>query len=689
MELSKQSNCNIEFLMNIKKSRKNFNYKNNENFRISNSSIFFNDDIWDFNYLNVNNRRKTRYRYNFTNIPSQFTFIIKHLILNEVFYKKNSFGSAERVYSEVSRFLREIDEMGVSNILMLDKKSLEIYINEKQKTLSNNSVERLCTHIVKVIELLEEITEKKFSGAKSFIKQTAKECRIFRDAYSAKNDYIPDSFLNQTISLAIKDMNDENLDLGRRIVACLIVIIAETGMRGEEVSLLESGMLDTINIESTNKVVNYLKFKTFKTQSSTGEYTETFCYLPPNATNAYIMAEKLMNECVDLKRTEESRLRSIVIAANREDEIEKTKKGRISILSLRKIVSSISDEEMEKIDKIRRKYLYVDYKWGRQKRGSDVFRNDLVSFYIRHKDDISLDDINQSDIDNLNQFMFTSESKFEREFTVEQRKNIKYEDVIDDIYYYVNPHRFRVTMCTKLFAGNVHLDYIVKHMNHLSEDMTVYYNKAFQAKDELEESMKILALMSKDSNGLIETDIEKVNNVTYKTLLSDNILKENIDKMNSFLKENDFNILTDIDIILKKLKKLSAPVAANDLGVCINIISQSVCEKREIFYSTIDLQITLPTYKNINYTYDLYKERVKIVKHNKEISDNNNIYNNEYEREVNSLKHLINTKLKKELDLLQEDLNKLGRDSVIEKYPYLDHIVKNISNINKEIKIWN
>lgn len=88
MELSKQSNCNIEFLMNIKKSRKNFNYKNNENFRISNSSIFFNDDIWDFNYLNVNNRRKTRYRYNFTNIPSQFTFIIKHLILNEVFYKK-------------------------------------------------------------------------------------------------------------------------------------------------------------------------------------------------------------------------------------------------------------------------------------------------------------------------------------------------------------------------------------------------------------------------------------------------------------------------------------------------------------------------------------------------------------------------------------------------------------------------
>ena len=688
MGLSKQSSYNIEFLMNVRKSRKNFNHKKNQNFKISNSSISFNDDIWDFNYLNVNNRKKTLYRYDFTNIPSQFTFIIKHLILNELFYKKNSFGSAHKVYSDVARLLREMDEMEISNILMLDKKTLETYINEKQKTLSNNGVELLCVNIEKVIELSEEITGNKFTGVKSFLQKTAKECRLFRDAYSAKNSYIPDAFLNQTISLAIKDMNDENLDIGRRIVACLIVIIAETGMRGEEVSLLESGMLDTITIESTNKVVNYLKFKTFKTQSNMNEYKDTYCYLPPNSTNAYIMAEKLMNQSVDQERTEESKLRSIVIAANREHEIEKTKKGRVSILSLRKIVASISDEEMEQIDKRRRKYLYVDWKWGRQKRGSNVFRNDLVSFYIRHKDDISLDNIKQSDIENLNQFMFTNESKFNREFTVEQRKNIKYEDVIDETYYYVNPHRFRVTVCTKLFSGNVHLDYIVKHMNHLSEDMTTYYNKSYELKDQLEGSLKILALMSKDNDGLIETDIDKVGNAAYKTFLSDSFFKENIDKMNSFLKENDFNILTDIDVILKKLKRLSAPVASNDLGICISIISQSICEKREMFYNTLDLQITLPTYKNINYTYDLYKERVKIVKHNKEISDKNNNYNNEYEREVNSLRHLINTKLKKELELLQEDLNKVGCDSVIEKYPYLEHIVKNISNINEEIKIW-
>lgn len=688
MGMAIQTSDNVKFLMNIRNSRKNFNHVNNENFRISNSDFFFNDDFWDFNYLNVNNREKSKYRYNFKNISSQSAFIIKHLILNEYFYKRNSFGSVHKVYTETSRFLRDIDAMGVTSILMLDKKTLETYIEKKRKTLSTNGIERICITVEKLINMLEEMTEYKFPGVKSFAQKTAKECRTYRDVFSAKNDYIPDAFLNQTISLAIKDMNNEELDLGRRIVACLIVIIAETGMRGEEVSLLESDMLDTITIESTNKVLNYLKFKTFKTQSNMNEYKETYCYLPPNSTNAYIMAEKLMHQAVDQERTEESELRSIVIAADREHEIERTKKGRVSIISLRKIVASISEDEMKQIEKRRRKYLYVDWKWGRQKRGSSVFRNDVLSFYIRHKDDIKLDDIKPSELENLNDFTFSSESKFNREFTVEQRKKIKYEDIADETYYYVNPHRFRVTVCTKLFSGNVHLDYIVKHMNHLSEDMTTYYNKSYELKDQLEESIKILALMSKDNDGLIETNIDKVDNVAYKTLLSDSFLKHNIDRMNSFLEENNLNILTDIDEILKRLKRLSAPVAANDLGVCINIISQCICEKREMFNNTLDLQITLPTYKNINYTYDLYKERIKIVKHNKEISDANKTYNNEYEREVNSLRHLINTKLKKELELLQEDLNKVGCDSVIEKYPYLEHIVKNISNINEEIKIW-
>ena len=531
---------------------------------------------------------------------------------------------------------------------MLDKKSLETFLDSKKKTVSSNRLETICVHVVKIFDFLEESTKNNYSAIKEKLTTLAKESRnTYRDSFSARNDYIPDVFLNQTVSLAIKDMNDEDLHISKRIIACLIIIIAETGMRAEELTLLESGMLESIYVKSIDKYVNYLKFKTFKTTSSMSEYKDTYCYLTENATIAYKTAEKLMIQAVEKKRTIHSELKSIITAAGREGEIQKVKGGRYSIPSMRKIVASMSEEELLQAEKIRRKYIYVNGDTGRQKRSNCVFRNDLIDFYVRHKDDIDLSNLKQTEIDDLNEFRYTNESKFERDFSTVQRKKISFEDIKDEVYYYVNPHRFRVTVCTKLFTSNVHLDYIVKHMNHLSEDMTIYYSKAHELKDDLKESLNILSLLSKDSNGLIETDPNKVANETYKKLLSDYVLKESIDRVNSFLEENDLNILTDIYIILKRLKRLSAPVASGDLGVCINIISQNICEKREIIYNSLDLQVILPTYKDIHYTYNLYKERVKIVNHNKEISLKNNIYENEYKRELNSLSHLVNTRFKK------------------------------------------
>lgn len=688
MSVAKQQD-NLEFINNVMKSKKHFYDTKGEDYRISDSPFFFNDDVWDFNYLNENDRRMNLYKFNFANVPSQFRSISKHLVIQERFIKKNRFGSVFNTFNITKDFFMRMDELNISNYLMLNKQSVETYLDIKRKNVSSCRLETICSHISRIFDFLEENTDIKYTTLKKKLSDIGKECRTYRDAFSARNDYIPDSFLNQTVSLAIKDMNNEDLHITDRIVACLIIILAETGMRAEEVSLLESGMLDTIPVKSINKKVTYLRFKTFKTTASVGEYKNTYCYLPENSTAAYLLAEKLMIQAVEKERTQNSKYRSIIIAAGRESEIEKTNSGRASMPSMKKIIESISKEELKKVEAKRRKYIYVNGDTGRQKRSCTVLRNDVLDFYVRHKDEIDLSKLKQSEIDNLNEFRYTSEAKFERDFSVSQRKKISFEDIQDKVFYYVNPHRFRVTVCTKLFVSNIHLDYIVKHMNHLSEDMTIFYNKSYELKDELEESLNILSLLSKDNSGLIETDLNKVDNEEYKKLLSDDILKESINRINSFLEENDFNILTDIDKILKKLKNLSAPVASSDLGVCVNIISQNICEKREVIYNSLDLQVVLPTYKNIHYTYDLYKERVKIVKHNKEISIKDNIYNNEYKRELNSLNHLINTRFKNELELLQEDLNRQGCDFIIERYPYIENIIKNISVINKEIKQWN
>lgn len=680
---------NVDFIKNVVKSKENYNSIENENFRISNSNIYFNDDIWDFNYLNVNKRTKSRYIYNFNTIPDEFTFIVKHIIIQEIFYKKNSFSTAKQKFNISSKFFKRMYKSDIKDILMIDKETIQQYMDECKNSVSPEEIKKTCSYLCDIFELLEDITGYEYSSVKNLLKEIHKELKSTRNALTARNDYIPDSFLDQTISLAIQDMYNEDLKYNDRIVACLLIIMAETGMRLEEVSLLESGKLHTINLKSKNKELNYLDFKTFKTKNNAGEYKDTYCYLPVKATKAYRICEKLVDEVID-SLNPYVRMRTLILLSGEGDKLIENE-GKISSKfkgKIRKIYNKIPNDKIKDAEIKARQYLFINPVNGLPKDNSSTLYRNIKSFYIRHKDDINLEKIKKSELKNLNQFRFKNKKEYETMLGAKERKKFKYEDVKDNIYYYVNPHRFRVTVCTKLFQGGVQLDYIVKHMNHLSEDMTVFYNKSNELKDDLDEAMKILCCLSKDSNGLIETNPINIKSETYKGLLSDKIIKESIDRINIFLKRNNLNILTDITIVLKKLKKFSAPVIENELGICINIITQNICEKRAFFAHELDYTIALPTYKNLYYTYDLFKERKKVVMHNKDIYENDRTYINEYEREVNALKHLINTRLAKEINLLEIDLEKLGDKVVIKKYPNLDYIIKNISSIKKEIDKW-
>lgn len=681
----KSNDFDLNLIVNILKSRKEHNITSRQNFRIS-ETIWFDDIIWNFNYLNTNNRGENNYRFDFTNIPDEYVFYLKHVVLNEIKFTNNSFGSIHKMFEVLSRFFRSMYDDEKKYIIMLNKKVISQYLDKQSNTNSPSSMEKICVYLKKLFKFFKSISDYSYDDVIKYIENKNSEYATKAKLYTSKNEYIPDDFLNQTISLAIKDMNDEKLSISKRIIACLIILIAETGMRIEEASLLESNMLDTIYIDSIGKEVNYLNFKTFKTKDNIGEYKETFCYLSDIASNAYRTCEQLMSNAID-NLNEIPNLRRLIILNGMESKLPKP--SRVS--ALRKIVNNIPIDELEKIKKIEKKYLFIDGRTGLQKKGADVLRENLVSFYIRHSDDINLDNLSSSEIESLNILNISSKSKFEKEFTKEQRHHLSYDNIKEKNFYYVNPHRFRVTVCTKLFVQDVHLDFIVTHMNHISEDMTNYYNKSYTLKNDLKEALNILSLMSPNSGGLIESDSSNVESDTYKLLLSDDLLKESISKMNSFLKKNKLNILTDINVILKKLEKLSAPVATNDFGICINIITQKICENRESFSKEIGsyfLNITLPTYKDIHYTYELFEERVKVVNHNKKILEKNNLFLNEYERELNILKHLVENKLNKEVQLLNNDLNTHGYNYVVEKYPNAEYIAKNINKIQKEINKW-
>ena len=149
--------------------------------------------------------------------------------------------------------------------------------------------------------------------------------------------------------------------------------------------------------------------------------------------------------------------------------------------------------------------------------------------------------------------------------------------------------------------------------------MTLYYNKSLEFEKKLEDTLNIF-MNNSNEDGLIETSINNVKDKVLKEELRSDKFKNNIDKINKFIKKNNFNINMDMEKIFKALKKIKSPVIENSLGICVVSVVQRICEKRRYFSTLEDnyyIGIQLDTYKNLNCSYERVKQKLKVIKHNK------------------------------------------------------------------------
>jgi hypothetical protein len=646
----------------VEKSKKMF-----VDFRI-NRFIRFQEDNWDFNYLNKYNRDPRNYRFDFNSIPFPYRYYVKIIILNEMLYTDNEFGSIKKEYQKLTTITRTFYQRGLTDIRQIDDKSVKEYINECLEKRKPSYVEKLTITIRKILCILEDNTYLSFSNTIQFLKEVGSNCAKEKPE-STINEYIPDAFLNQLISLAVKDIENINLSIDARIFACLLIILAETGMRAEELSLLQTNRMRSIKFEDNE--ANYLTFYTFKTTETKAEAKETYTYMSPLASKAYKIAEMLVKEILDGKYSN-----------IKETEIFKKV---IPLMEAPFITKSVKNPSNEKSN-----FIFISSHTGKLRRGTAPLREHFQRFIIRHFDTINLGILSKKDLAYINFFKIEVESKYKKFFTVKEREKIPFEEVINLKYPHVNLHRFRVTVCSKLFRQKVHIDYILKHMNHLSEDMTNYYNKSQTFKDRLKESIEILKSIA-NKEGLLETDSNKILDEFMKSEIKNEDVQEKFNKVNDFLKHNKLNIQTDIKRILQIMEKTNSTIAENDFGMCLRSLMHGLCERKRYFSSMTDryfIGIQLQNYKFLDYNYERFKQKLVIVNHNKKISEKNDQFLNEFQREEKALKGFVTKTLKTEIGLLEKDLNISGEKSVLDKYPRLSNVLKNLDRIKREIKPW-
>ncbi|MFU0825481.1 hypothetical protein [Clostridium sp.] len=645
------------------------------NFKINNNT-WFSDMVWDFSEMNVNNRQRYKYKFDFNFIPEPFIFYIKVVIFEELNKKKNSYTSTSKLKEHLQRLTKDLYKYNIKDVRLIDKAIIELYIEKKLKNCGNYHVGGLAISIKKLINSIIDINGYNLENIVNYLNKVISSCTKKRSSKSA-NQYIPDQFLNEVVSLAIKDVDNEKLKLDDRIMACLMILLAETGMRAEEVSLLETNKLDTIVVNGTE--LCYLKFLTFKSGTR-----ETYTALSDKALKAYRTCENLVKNIIE-NLSEKTKLRLLITLHTKKD-----LKRPITLEELRKMISEIDDDRLKELELESTRYLFTSAKTGLQKKGIVPLRENLERFFIRHENDFSIETMPYNQKENLKILKIQSKSKYEKYFSLEKRNHLSFEEVKNKRFYYVNPHMFRVTVCTKLFMQGVHLDFIVKHLNHLSEDMSAYYNKSEDFIDSLEEGTNILSSIA-NVEGLIETNPDLINNKFLQNEMKNEEFKINIEKINDFLKSSKLNIRDDLGKIIKLLDKTDSSIVENELGICIRSTISGLCERRKYFSSISDsyfLENTLPTYRYIHFSYERFHQKVSIVNHNRKIAEEDESYMLEFEREEKALKIFVRNNLMEQIVLLNKDINKIGQNPILHKYPQIGEVLLNLDNIRKEIGPW-
>ncbi|QEH70031.1 hypothetical protein [Cellulosilyticum sp. WCF-2] len=651
-----------------------------KNFQIY-DGVYLEDDIWDFSEFNTSNRERHTYRFNFDKLSNMLKFGTKIMVLDRRFRQNKDFSTVQKDLEAIRAIDNYCIGLKINDIRLLNQEVLREYFEERLKGVTNRTRNRRAITLIRVLEVYKKNNLCEVDYLITYLEKFISENPEIR-SLSSKNSYIPDALCNQICAFAVNDLNNSELAIRHRIAAGLLIILIETGMRVEEVTLLETNRIKVKG--EGEKSIHYLEFYTYKITEYGEDRKLTYTFLTKLALHAYQMLCMFSKNIIN-GISETSYLRNMIQLKE-----NKIIPGRIKDSDLRSGVSKYTKKECDQLEKDMYKFIFVSDHTGMQKRGGSVLKNDLQQFFVRHDEEFDLKCLSEDEKQKLRSFKLTSEVKYKKFFLTEERKEHPFESIKDKQYLWINPHAFRVHLCTKLFMKKIHIDFIRKHLNHLTEEMTVYYNKEFENNKSLDDVVNIL-IEDITEEGTIQSDPNQAKNIILKEQLKSSEFQQHIKQINGFIEKGNLNINRDMKKVFKMLLKTNSPVVENELGICVISIVQKVCEQREYFSSQQDnynIGVTLNSYKNLDLSYQRFKQKLELIKHNKLVAEQRPQYQNEYEREVNALRYYVKNRLIKELNLLTNDIATKGAEEIIRQYPRVKNIVINHKELIEEVSTW-
>ncbi|MCM3390490.1 hypothetical protein M3649_20600 [Ureibacillus chungkukjangi] len=375
--------------------------------------INFRDDYWDFsNLMKKETIKKTHTIYKFNDLKSNiFKYYLKKLIIRLLYSGEIRASTIYGKYCRIKNFIKYLENEVHITV------PTAIYDQIIQNYLKKYEYERYRYHIqFSIKEYLIEIEHKDNAFNLNALRSLFTPRDMHKVQYEIENGKtpnIPDRVFKAILQQAIRDLENEDINLVDRMTAGLIILLSQIGLRIGEALLLEIGRLKEEEIFNGKKKSVKLEFWTYKTTGTEdGKWTITFM------TSLAIKAYKKLEELGEIRRKNGS------------------------------------------------KYLYPNPEGGAY--SSTAWGTNSLRFFIRNQEIIGMDTLSEIEMNQVAKIEVTDN-------LVNNMRNFTSED-IGKVFLKVNAHQYRVAVCNYLRKKpGINLQWINKHMNHLEEEMTMHY----------------------------------------------------------------------------------------------------------------------------------------------------------------------------------------------------------------------
>ncbi|MBE4910194.1 site-specific integrase [Bacillus luteolus] len=393
------------------------------NYFITND-INFAENVWDFTRFMKNYNNPSDYKFNFSQIHSTtFRIILKKTVLRNVFFKerisnKSKIHSVKKaIFGPVLTLIKYLEnEKFIYEPELITAFIIKQYIKKKFNNVTERYLQLIISGLKKIIHEMEFLgIDLDYSSFES-IWTSINRKKINNEVETNKTPNIPQNLYSKIKKCALEDIDNEALNYSQRTTACIIIILANTGMRIGECELLEADRLKKFSIFNDSKNAYYIEFITYKTTFDIdGKWTETIA--SPEAVKAY-------KKWVEISQKRRKRFNT--------------------------------------------NYLHTNEYTGKRYTQNMIRRN-IKIFFLRHQAVLNFDSLSEIE---KSQIHVTTPRTFVNKYKTQLY--IDYKE-LDKEFYYINPHQFRVALVNQLKNRGVQLQWLRRHMNHLEEEMTKHY----------------------------------------------------------------------------------------------------------------------------------------------------------------------------------------------------------------------